>query len=82
MNQAVLSWVAPTTNTDGTPITGTLTYNVYQGLSPTITGLPDGATVYFTVTAVEGGVESAKSNVVSKVFPPATPDAPSGLTVS
>lgn len=33
-NQAVLSWTAPTTHTDGTPIGGTetLTYTVYQGL--------------------------------------------------
>lgn len=33
-NQAVLSWVAPTMHTDGTPIGGTetVTYTVYQGL--------------------------------------------------
>lgn len=30
-NQAILSWTAPTTNTDGTAITGAVTYNVYQG---------------------------------------------------
>lgn len=33
-NQAILSWVAPTTHTDGAPIGGTetLTYTIYQGL--------------------------------------------------
>lgn len=31
-NQAVLSWTAPTTYTDGTPVTDPITYTVYQGL--------------------------------------------------
>jgi hypothetical protein len=32
-NTAVLTWTAPTLNTDGTTITLPLTYNVYQGAS-------------------------------------------------
>lgn len=48
-----------------------------SGTSLTITaGLADGTTACFAVTAVEGGVESAKSNVATKTFPPATPLAP------
>lgn len=99
---ATLTWTAPTTNTDGTPITGTLTFNVYQGSGASVSactlgttavqtgisgttvtvtsGLADGTTACFAVTAVEGGVESAKSNTATKTFPPATPLAPT-LTV-
>lgn len=100
---ATLSWIAPTTNTDGTPITLPLTYNVYLGqgatvaactlgttpaltgvtaLTVTITsGLADGTTECGAVTAVEGGVESAKSNTATKTFPPATPDSPATVTM-
>lgn len=100
---ATLTWVPPTTNTDGSPITGTLTYNIYEGQGASVstctvgstpsqtglsgttvtisTGLQDGTTACFAVTAVEGGVESAKSNTATKTFPPATPLAPT-LTVS
>jgi hypothetical protein len=94
---AVLTWTAPTTFTDGTPITGTITYNVYQGtaanaltkvatgvttLTDTIsTGLVDGATYYWSVTAVVNGVESAQTAPVSKTFSPGTPDGVVSLTV-
>lgn len=94
---AVLTWTAPTSNTDGTSITGPLTYNVYQGTSPTTltkvasnvtattnsitTGLSDGVTYYWSVTAVVGGVESAQSLPVSKQFSPGTPSAVINLTV-
>ena len=87
---AVLTWTAPTTNTDGTPIIGAITYNVYQGLTAAslvqvatgvtaltqtiTTGLVDGTTYYWSVTAVAGGNESARSNVVSKVFAAGTPN--------
>ena len=68
---AVLSWTAPTLRTDGTPITGSLNYNIYQGPSgaevkvPALTtaattetvSLPNasGTTVCFVATAVETG---------------------------
>lgn len=66
------------------PSTVALTYNLYQGLSATTlvkvasgltalsntvtTGLSDGQTYFFAVTAVAGGLEGAQSNVGSKVF--------------
>ena len=37
---ATLTWVAPTTNTDGTAITLPLTYNVYQGTGSTVGATP------------------------------------------
>ena len=66
------------------PSTVTVTYNVYQGTSATSltkvasgvtaltssisTGLADGQTYFWAVTAVAGGLESAQSNVGTKVF--------------
>jgi hypothetical protein len=34
---ATVSWIAPTQNTDLTPITGPITYNLYEGPTTTIT---------------------------------------------
>lgn len=88
---ATLTWTAPTTYTDGTAIPSTvaLSYNVYQGVSPTAlvkvasgvttltstitTGLADGNTYYWSVTAVAGGLEGAQSNVASKTFAAVAP---------
>lgn len=100
---ATVSWLAPITNTDGSPITQPLTYNVYLGQAATAaacslgatpaltgitaltvtitTGLADGTTECAAVTAVEGGVESAKSNIATKTFPPATPNSPATVTM-
>jgi hypothetical protein len=66
---ATLSWTAPTTNTDGSPIATPLTYTLYQGTTSggevsvatgitattdTInTGLADSATYYFEVVVVD-----------------------------
>jgi hypothetical protein len=66
-----------------------ITYNVYQGTSATAltkvasgvtaltdsitTGLVDGTTYYFAVTAVAGGLEGAQSNVASKTFAAVAP---------
>jgi len=76
-NQASLSWSAPTTYSDGSPLTGTLTYTVYQGpqggtkakVSSTATttytvssGLTQGTTVCWQVSATLNGQESALSN--------------------
>lgn len=73
------------------PSTVTITYNVYQGASATTltkvatgvttltdlitTGLVDGQTYFWAVTAVANSLEGAQSNVVSKSFaavPPGT----------
>jgi hypothetical protein len=78
---ADLSWTAPLTNEDGSPLT-LASFNVYRGTSPsnlqkvasvgasqtafTITGLAAG-TYYFAVTAVsDTGAESTFSNIESK----------------
>lgn len=66
-----------------------ITYNVYQGGSATTltkvasnvtattdtisTGLADGQTYFWSVTAVVAGVESAQAAPVSKTFPAGTP---------
>jgi trimeric autotransporter adhesin len=80
---ADLSWIAPTTNEDGSPLT-LASFNVYKGTSPsnlqkitsvgagqtafTVTGLAAG-TYYFAVTAVSNtGAESTFSNVGNKTI--------------
>jgi Fibronectin type III domain len=79
---ATLSWKAPTTNTDGTPVTPLSGYTIYYGTSPSalshsipasatatsyeITGLAPG-TWYFAVAAdAKVGTQSAMSNIGSK----------------
>jgi hypothetical protein len=80
--QATLSWVAPTTNTDGTPLTDLAGYKIHYGTASgnyssainvgntttsAVSNLNDGATYYFAVTAYDtSGMESAYSNEVSK----------------
>jgi hypothetical protein len=92
---ATLSCTPPTQYTDGSSITGTITYKFYRGTtagsqttaSPVQsscnyvwTGLAAG-THYFSSTATVNGIESARSNVASKtiVF---TPNPPTNLTVA
>jgi hypothetical protein len=82
---ANLTWSAVTTYVLGGTIPSTVpvTYNIYQGTSPTnrvmmattpatsavmTSGLSGGHTYYWDVTAVAGGVESPPSNVGSKSF--------------
>lgn len=54
---AALAWTAPTTNTDGSAITGTITYNVYQATqtgttAPTLAKVQSGITgTTLTITA-------------------------------
>ena len=81
LGTAQLTWTAPTSNTDGTPVVGVLTYRVYHGLSAAamtdmvpVTGLTytygnlAAGTHYFAVSAVNAeGFESPKSSVRSKV---------------
>jgi hypothetical protein len=73
------------------PSSAPVTYNIYQGTSATTlvkvatgvtaltssisTGLSDGNTYFWAVTAVSGGVEGAQSNVASKAFAAGTPGA-------
>ena len=80
---AMLSWVPPTTNTDGTPLTDLAGYKIHYGSSPgnygapmtvgnvttyTVTGLGVG-TYYFAVTAYDtSGNESGFSNQASKTI--------------
>ena len=82
---ATLSWIPPTTNNDGTPLTDLAGYNVYYGTSSrayswsinvgnttmyTVVNLTDGITYYFAVTVYdESGNESSYSNEVSKAIP-------------
>jgi hypothetical protein len=71
------------------PSTVALSYNIYQGTSATsltkvatgvtaltntiTTGLADGNTYFFAVTAVANGLEGAQSNVGSKTFAAVAP---------
>jgi hypothetical protein len=79
-----LSWDAPTTNTDGTPITDLAGFKIYQGTASgvygsltdvgnvlcfVVTGLTVGITYYFAVTAYNtASNESDYSNEVSKAI--------------
>lgn len=82
---AVVTWEAPTTRMDGTPLTNIAGYKVYYrtaaGNQPpvdvgntttyTVTGLQAGETYIFRVTTVDLlGNESSFSNEVSKTIPP------------
>ncbi len=83
--EAQLSWTAPTKNADNTTLTDLSGYTVYYGTSSgnysnnidignvtsyQLTGLTDGLTYYFSVTAYDtSGNESAFADEVSKVMP-------------
>jgi len=82
---ATLSWDAPTTNEDGTPLTDLAGYKVYYGTSSgnysqsidvgnvttyVVNNLTEGLTYYFTATAYDIlANESKYSNEVSKTIP-------------
>lgn len=86
-----LNFKAPTTHTDGSAITGALTYNIYQGAkgatkpkvttftttTGTVANVAPGAC--FQVTAVEAGVESALSQEACIL---AAPGVPTNVTVT
>jgi len=75
MAPAVVSWTAPTANTDNSPLTDLAGYNVYEGASPTalakIATVPASAliytlqmgvgTMYFAVTALNSDSPPAES---------------------
>ena len=58
-------------------VTGTSAIT-YTDSSPLLT---DGSTACYSVTAIEGGVESAQATPVCKTFPAAIPSAPTNLVV-
>lgn len=93
---ATLICTPPTQNTNGSPITGAITYKFYRGAAAagpfnlesktsstcgtTFTGLAVG-THYFVATAIVNGVESVFSNTANGAVN-AVPNPPTGLTVS
>lgn len=95
-DEARLGWQPPTTNTDGTAISGALTYRVYRSTGSGSTAFafqcqtsaatasllaqPVGLQNY-RVTASVAGVESAPSNVASKTVVAPTPNPPSNLSL-
>ena len=86
--QATLSWVAPSTNEDGTPLTDLAGYKIYYGTASgiytqnvdtgnvttyTFNSLSDGQTYYFVATAYNlARFESSYSNEISKIIPVST----------
>lgn len=88
---ATVRYTAPTTRTDGVPISGPLTYHVYEGARggtktriATFTGLsgqvPNSAPGRcFEVSAVEGNFEGARS---PEACLPAAPNGVTGVTVT
>jgi hypothetical protein len=89
---ANFNWTAPALNTDGSQVTGVVTYNVYQGalgalvkvqsgitgLSVSVTaGITPGSQQCFAVSATENGVESAPSQAACVTVPLPMPGAPS-----
>lgn len=89
-----VSWMAPTANIDGTPISGPITYNVFKrsgtltmlvrttsALSTNQPALPGDC---FSVSATVGAKESQLANEVCIAIPPAParePNKPTGLKV-
>jgi len=86
-----LSWTAPTTFSDGTPIAGTITYNVYAGATPAtlakvlsaVAGTSTTATAptqpCYAVSAVVAGVESTLSDAVCWGAVPKVPARPTNV---
>ena len=86
--QATLSWVAPSTNEDGTPLTDLAGYKIYYGTASgnytqnvdagnvttyAFNNLTDGQTYYFVATAYNAArFESSYSNEISKIIPAST----------
>ncbi|MGD0885063.1 MAG: fibronectin type III domain-containing protein [Thermodesulfovibrionales bacterium] len=80
-DQATLTWIPPTTNANGTPLTDLAGYKIYYGTASgnysqsisvgnvttyTVSNLTAGATYYFAVTAYDtAGNQSAYSNQVN-----------------
>lgn len=95
---ANIAWTAVTQDVGGKPLTNPVTYNLYRGTSATVltsiksglTGLTTTDTVtangvyWYSVTAVAGGLESAKANPVSAALTSgvvASPAPPASITI-
>lgn len=94
-DEARLTWVAPTQNTDGSAV-GALTYKVYRSsgsgstafavqcqtaaVSASLLTQPVGVQNY-RVTALSGGQESVPSNLVTKTVAAPTPNPPANLSL-
>ena len=94
---ATVSWIPPTTNTDGSELTDLAGYIVYHGTAPGVyydsvdvgnvtsyqwTGLADNTKHYFAVTAYDVvSMESAHSNEVNRVVNFTVTNPPSGVVV-
>lgn len=92
---ARLIWTAPTTNTDGTAIAGTLTYTVYERVGTTDTlrctttatsagqiGLTAGTHTWVLTARVGTGPESVKTAPASKTIAAPTPNPPSSILIT
>jgi len=94
--QVTVSWVAPTKNEDGSAISGAITYQLYVGTSGkeakfgnpvtappyVITPTPAAGTqVCVQITAMVGGVESAKTSEACATMPFPTPGSPTVVTI-
>lgn len=92
----VFKWSPPITNTDGSTITGALTYNLYQGPSAgpftkvvtntnlttaTITSLTPGGCFILTTVEAIGTTSTTESAATSQICP-IIPSAPTGLIVT
>lgn len=69
-----LSWIAPTKNTDGSAITGTLTYALYQGTS--------GGTFTQVATGITGTNTTVASPAAGNCFEVIALEAVSGSTTA
>lgn len=91
----LLTYTAPTANTDGTAIVGTLTYQVYQGtkggaftavgspvtaLTETVTSATAGNC--FTVVAIDTNGTTVTNSAPSNTVCAEIPGAPGGLTIT
>lgn len=94
---STITWTPPTTNTDGTVISGPITYQLYVGAkgaevkyktpvtSPPYVLVPTpapGTQVCVQVTATANGVESAPSAEVCAQIPQSIPNPPSNVTIT
>lgn len=92
-----MTWVAPTTHTDGTPITTPLKYAIYngaKGFSPGVSTVPLQTTATGVLTATVTVPANAacfrltavegitESALTNEVCAPTVPNAPTNLTVT
>lgn len=95
--QFSITWTAPTANTDGTPISGPISYQLYAGapgqevkFGAPVTSPPylinpvpaAGTTECVQITAIVAGVESAKTPEICAGIPALSPAPPSNVKCS